>query len=184
MYGNLRDFASRIERYRTAPELERLEAVAVLTTRVSRVSHPGFATVLGAGVAAIAAYVGVLGTYALFLQQSAVAVGRDAQARADALTDAGHTEQAVEALKAIKSVGEVLNSGTDIVFALGGVVAAAAVVGWLVIHENAHSGATAQAWLTAFARVDAELTPSNNDPTYDRHRKPWTHWRPRRSRDD
>lgn len=183
VYGDLRNFASRVEGYRAAPELERLEAVAVLTTRVTKVSHPGFATVLGAGVAAVAAYVGVLGTYALFLQQSAVAVGRDAQSRADALTDAGRTEQASTALQAIKAVGEVLHSGTDIVFILGGVVAGAAVIGWLVIHDKAHSGATAQAWLTAFERVDAERVPADGEANRFRFPIPRLNWRSRGNRE-
>lgn len=185
VYGNLRDFASRLAGYRNAPRTERLEAVAVLTARVAKGAHSGFTTMLGAGIAAVAAYVGVLGTYALFLQQSAVAVGRDAQARIDALTDAGKVEQASAGSKAMRAVGEVLQSGTDIVFTLGGVVLVAIVIGWLLVHDKAQAGAIAQAWLTAFERVDAEEPQSRTGPQSSPRRKPWRNSRghgPRRSR--
>ena len=179
VYGNLRDFATRLDDYRNASRTERLQAVAVLTARVAKGSHSGFTTMLGAGVAAVAAYVGVLGTYALFLQQSAVAVGRDTQARVDALTDAGKAEQASAGIKAMRGVGEVLQSGTNIVFTLGGVVLAAIVIGWLLVHDKAQSGAVAQAWLTAFERVDAEeprpRTDSKSQPRWKRWRSSRKH---------
>ncbi|MDP9736120.1 hypothetical protein [Curtobacterium sp. 260] len=173
VHANLHDFAIRLDDYRNAARAERLEAVAVLTAQVAKGAHSGFTTMLGAGIAAVAAYVGVLGTYALFLQQSAVAVGRDTQARIDALTDAGKVEQASVGMKAMRAVGDVLQSGTDIVFTLGGVVLAAIVIGWLLIHDRAQAGAIAQAWLTAFERVDAEEAQSRIASHSQPRRKSW-----------
>ncbi|MEN0104021.1 MAG: hypothetical protein AAGC90_13955 [Curtobacterium sp.] len=91
VHTDLLRFEERLSAYRAASPTERLEAIVVLTERSARARSSSPSTVLGAGVAAVAAFAGLMGTYTLFLLQSVVAVARDAQVRADDLVDAGRT---------------------------------------------------------------------------------------------
>ncbi|OII28857.1 hypothetical protein BIV03_00980 [Curtobacterium sp. MCBA15_016] len=98
-HSDLRNFEQRLTAYRNASDAARAEARAVLRKRSAAAGSTLPGTVLGAGLTAIVALTGLIGTYTIFLMQSGVAAARDAQVRSDDLHDAGNLEEARTSLR-------------------------------------------------------------------------------------
>ncbi|WP_144761796.1 hypothetical protein [Curtobacterium sp. 9128] len=155
VHSDLRNFEQRLTAYREASDAARAEARAVLRNRSAAAGSAIPGTVLGAGLTAVVALTGLIGTYTIFLMQSGVAGARDAQARSDALHDAGKLEEATTSLSAaMKSLDGLLSSGGELLVGIGAVVVGSIFLAWVIARDRAALHAVATAWLEAYLEVE------------------------------
>lgn len=127
----------------------------VLRNRATAAGSALPGTVLGAGLTAIVALTSLIGTYIIFFMQSGVAAARDAQARADALNDAGKVDEAKTSLDAaLTSMEGLLHSGGEQLVGIGAIVMGAVFLAWVIARDRAALHAIAAAWLEAYLEVE------------------------------
>ncbi len=155
VHSDLRAFEQRLTAYRAASDSARAEARAVLRNRAVAAGSALPGTVLGAGLTAIVALTGLIGTYTIFLMQSGVSAARDAQVRSDALNDVGKLDDAKTTLSAaLNGMDSLLHSGGELLITIGAIVLGAIFLAWVIARDRAALHAIASAWLEADLEVE------------------------------
>jgi len=166
VHSDLRNFEQRLTAYRDASDAARAEARAVLRNRSAAAGSALPGTVLGAGLTAIVALTGLIGTYTIFLMQSGVAAARDAQVRSDALHDAGKLEEARTSLSGVlKGLDSLLSSGGELLVTMGALVVGSIFLAWVIARDRAALHAIATAWLKAYLEIEDAASDDDTSGT-------------------